>query len=264
MRRAKGSRPTIAVARSLPDAAGAGAGSHPGSSSGISSSSNSVSSGGSLPVPEDGETLAALSALTSVASVNSSSSDGASAGQPAVGTAAATGIAVSDGKQGVPAAAESSDDTAAAAAADTSAADTSAGVAVGAAATPPPTALRKLWLLAVPLMLNNLAGYALSIVGAVYIGQLGALPLAASVLANSVYNCTGLSLALGLSAGMETLCGQAYGGGAYARVGIVLQRALLVCWTVCLPVVVLWVHSHELLLRLGQQPEVRAEKSSHL
>jgi multidrug resistance protein, MATE family len=135
---------------------------------------------------------------------------------------------------------------------------------VGAAATPPPTALRKLWLLAVPLMLNNLAGYALSIVGAVYIGQLGALPLAASVLANSVYNCTGLSLALGLSAGMETLCGQAYGGGAYARVGIVLQRALLVCWTVCLPVVVLWVHSHELLLRLGQQPEVRAEKSSHL
>ena len=33
---------------------------------------------------------------------------------------------------------------------------------------------------------------------------------------------------------------QAYGAGAYIRVGVVLQRALLVCWTVCLPVVLLW------------------------
>lgn len=40
-------------------------------------------------------------------------------------------------------------------------------------------------------MINNIAGYALSIIGAVFIGRLGALPLSASVLANSVYNCTG-------------------------------------------------------------------------
>lgn len=33
---------------------------------------------------------------------------------------------------------------------------------------------------------------------------------------------------------------QAYGAGAYLRVGVILQRALLVCWTVCLPVVLLW------------------------
>jgi MATE family multidrug resistance protein len=54
--------------------------------------------------------------------------------------------------------------------------------------------------------------------GAIYIGRLGSLPLSASVLANSVYNCTGLSLALGLSAGMETLCGQVrVWGAAVAR-----------------------------------------------
>jgi hypothetical protein len=40
-------------------------------------------------------------------------------------------------------------------------------------------------------MLNNMAGYALSIIGAIFIGQLGALSLSSSVLANSVYNCTG-------------------------------------------------------------------------
>lgn len=33
---------------------------------------------------------------------------------------------------------------------------------------------------------------------------------------------------------------QAYGAGAYLRVGVILQRALLVCFTVCLPVVLLW------------------------
>jgi hypothetical protein len=70
------------------------------------------------------------------------------------------------------------------------------------------SALCRVWRLAIPLMINNIAGYALSIVGAIYIGRLGSLPLSASVLANSLYNCTGLSLALGLSAGMETLCGQ--------------------------------------------------------
>jgi hypothetical protein len=68
-------------------------------------------------------------------------------------------------------------------------------------------------------MINNIAGYALSIVGAVYIGRLGALPLSASVLANSVYNCTGLSIAIGLSAGMETLCGQVGGGSSSQAAG---------------------------------------------
>jgi MATE family multidrug resistance protein len=60
----------------------------------------------------------------------------------------------------------------------------------------------------VPISLQNLAGFSLSIIGAVYIGRLGALPLSASVLANSLYNCTGLSITMGLAAGMETLCGQ--------------------------------------------------------
>lgn len=65
-------------------------------------------------------------------------------------------------------------------------------------------------------MVNNIAGYALAIVGAIYIGRLGSLELSASVLANSLYNCTGLSLALGLSAGMETLCGQVRGSAGHA------------------------------------------------
>eukprot|EP00878_Enallax_costatus_P028505 GHUV01030793.1.p2 GENE.GHUV01030793.1~~GHUV01030793.1.p2 ORF type:complete len:186 (-),score=14.88 GHUV01030793.1:273-830(-) len=74
----------------------------------------------------------------------------------------------------------------------------------------------------------------------------------------------GLSLAYGLSAGMETLCGQAYGAGVYKRVGVILQRALLVCWTVCIVVAVLWSQSHSVLVQLGQQPDIAALASRYL
>lgn len=79
-----------------------------------------------------------------------------------------------------------------------------------------------------------------------------------------VASAAGLSLAYGLSAGMETQCGQAYGAGAYKRVGVILQRALLVCWSVCIIVALFWSQSHALLLRLGQQPDIAALASRYL
>jgi hypothetical protein len=59
-------------------------------------------------------------------------------------------------------------------------------------------------------------GYMLSITCTVAIGRIGPMELAASSLANSVYVVTGLSLVLGLSTAMETLCGQV-GPGVYGR-----------------------------------------------
>lgn len=50
--------------------------------------------------------------------------------------------------------------------------------------------------------------YLLSVVCTVSIGRIGPPELAASSLANSVYVVTGLSLVMGLSSAMETLCGQ--------------------------------------------------------
>jgi MATE family multidrug resistance protein len=40
--------------------------------------------------------------------------------------------------------------------------------------------------------------------------------------------------------------------------GLVLQRALLICWLVCLPITVLWYSMEGVLLALGQPPEVAA------
>lgn len=51
---------------------------------------------------------------------------------------------------------------------------------------------------------------------------------------------------------------QAYGARSYKSLGLVLQRALLMCWVVCIPISVLWAYSEQVLLRLRQQPSIAA------
>lgn len=38
--------------------------------------------------------------------------------------------------------------------------------------------------------------------------------------------------------------------------GLVLQRALLICWVACVPISVVWSQAHRLLSALGQAPEI--------
>jgi hypothetical protein len=51
---------------------------------------------------------------------------------------------------------------------------------------------------------------------------------------------------------------QAYGGRSFKTLGLVLQRALLINWAMCIPITLLWTHSEKLLLLLGQQPGIAA------
>ena len=76
------------------------------------------------------------------------------------------------------------------------------------------------------------------------------------MLANSLFNVSGASIMVGLSAGMETLCGQAHGARQYRSLGVVLQRALLICWLTALPICALWAHAAPLLRALGQPPAI--------
>lgn len=57
----------------------------------------------------------------------------------------------------------------------------------------------------------------------------------------------------GLASGMDTLCGQVYGAGLYSAMGIVLQRAVLVCLVMGLPSYVLWWQAERVLLLLGER-----------
>lgn len=67
--------------------------------------------------------------------------------------------------------------------------------------------VRRLLSLAGPLALQNVVGYSTSIVGLSYVGSMGPTVLAAYLLAASLYNLIGLSLALGLTTALDTLAG---------------------------------------------------------
>jgi hypothetical protein len=63
--------------------------------------------------------------------------------------------------------------------------------------------------LAGPLMVQSLSTMAMILISTTFVGHLNnPTELSAVVLASSLYNVTGSSLIIGLSSGMETLCGQ--------------------------------------------------------
>ncbi|EMS50614.1 Protein TRANSPARENT TESTA 12 [Triticum urartu] len=64
------------------------------------------------------------------------------------------------------------------------------------------------------------------------------------------------SLALGMGSALETLCGQAFGAGQVAMLGVYLQRSWIVLIAAALLMVPFYVF---LLLALGQDPEVARE-----
>jgi MATE family multidrug resistance protein len=49
---------------------------------------------------------------------------------------------------------------------------------------------------------------------------------------------------------------QAFGARNYAVLGEVLQRARVICWTICLPIALLWWWMEPVLLALGQEAEL--------
>jgi hypothetical protein len=74
-----------------------------------------------------------------------------------------------------------------------------------------------------PLFLQNLLAYSTSVVAVAFIGHLDDPSLLSSaVLANSLFNVSGYSVVQGLSAGMETLCGQVRHGD---EIGKLLLRS---------------------------------------
>ncbi|CAG9460294.1 unnamed protein product [Pedinophyceae sp. YPF-701] len=59
---------------------------------------------------------------------------------------------------------------------------------------------------------------------------------------------------VGLSSGLETLCGQANGARQHHLLGIYLQRSLLIIFTISLPITIMWTQAERVLVFLGQEP----------
>ncbi len=63
-------------------------------------------------------------------------------------------------------------------------------------------------------------------------------------------------LQTGLSSGLETLCGQAYGAKQYHLLGIYLQRAIFVLLVVAIPICLAGFYMAPILIAFGEDPAI--------
>ncbi|KAM0862736.1 hypothetical protein ACQ4PT_045054 [Festuca glaucescens] len=73
-----------------------------------------------------------------------------------------------------------------------------------------------------------------------------------------------LFLSVGLSAALDTFCGQAFGAKEKASVGVHTQRAMLVLFVICIPVSVVWNCTEPILIFIRQNREVSAVAGSYI
>ncbi|PWZ55133.1 Protein DETOXIFICATION 16 [Zea mays] len=125
------------------------------------------------------------------------------------------------------------------------------------------TESKRLLRLAGPLVLSFILRNAVQMVSVMFVGHLGKLPLAGASLASSLANVTGFSLVAGMAGALDTLCGQAFGARRYALLGVYKQRSMLVLALASLPVVLTWVFVEQLLLAIGEDPDIAAEAGAY-
>ncbi|CAM6105479.1 unnamed protein product [Calypogeia fissa] len=118
--------------------------------------------------------------------------------------------------------------------------------------------LRKQFDLAGYLVVANLMQYSILVISSMFVGHLGVLELSSATLATSFAGVTGFTVLIGLSTGLETLCGQAYGAKNYHLLGVYVQAATVVLLAVCVPISFVWLNMEKVLSALGQDPEISA------
>nr|XP_016509567.1 PREDICTED: protein DETOXIFICATION 16-like [Nicotiana tabacum] len=123
--------------------------------------------------------------------------------------------------------------------------------------------VKKLLVLAGPLMSVNFLLYCLQVISIMFVGHLGELALSGASMATSFASVTGLSLLMGMGSALDTLCGQSYGAMQYHMLGIHMQRAMLVLLLASVPLACIWANAGYILVLLGQDPEIAAEAGSY-
>ncbi|XP_030600748.1 multidrug and toxin extrusion protein 1-like [Archocentrus centrarchus] len=107
-----------------------------------------------------------------------------------------------------------------------------------------------------PLLLSRILNYLLPFVVTMFCGRLGNNVMAGYGLASATINVTTAATGCGLALACDTLVSQTFGGKNLLRVGVILQRGIIILLLFCLPCWGLLINAQAILLCLGQDPEV--------
>lgn len=119
------------------------------------------------------------------------------------------------------------------------------------------TEFRRLIRLSLPVAGAQLGGMLMGVVDTVMVGRVGVEALAAASIANAWIFAL-LLFGQGLVQGIDPLVTQAHGAGDGRRAGLAAQRGAVLAVLVSLPLGVLFLFTEDVLLALGQSPELTA------
>ncbi|KAI5679251.1 hypothetical protein M9H77_10201 [Catharanthus roseus] len=115
---------------------------------------------------------------------------------------------------------------------------------------------KKLWYLAAPAIFTSVSQYSIGAITQVFAGHVGTIQLAAVSVENSVIIGFGFGIMLGMGSALETLCGQAFGGGQLDMLGVYMQRSWLILNTTAVILMFVQIFATQILNFIGQKPEI--------
>lgn len=123
--------------------------------------------------------------------------------------------------------------------------------------------LKKLARIALPMLVVTVCQQMVIFVSTMMLGHISELSLSGGAVATSFTNVTGFSVIFGMASALETLCGQAYGGGQYHKLGTYTYGAIMSLIVVAIPISILWIFMEKILILVGQDHLISAEAGKY-